>query len=309
MLTYVSSIVFSVHTDSLNSASDHTNLSSLASANKTLQFIGEGRGTESTSYQTLLSSSGCFSTCSAFQRNIAETSCAHSIFKEFFTSSLVNPPLCWLVYQQATVQLVTLHPACEGNAQLRLVFKQDWGVGGNGALENAFPPATWHGCLGSYLMRKSFPNTAVPVFITALVPLLWWSSFLICFLKHCNDQTLALAVEATLWFQPFLLAACFPVVANTGLSLRNVLLPSDNAGCFITQNGANFLLNRKTLHRSWYLKPQISGEQSPVQMVKLQKEVPGKPVAFFIPKAFRSTADLVLRQGTACVTSWGPIQP
>ena len=230
MLTYVSSIVFSLHTYSLNSASEHINSSSLASANKTLQFGGGAGGGESTSCQTLLSSSGCFSTCSAYQRNITETFCAHSIFTEFFPSSLVNPQLCWLVYQQATVQPVTLHAACEGNAQLRLVFKQDWGVEGNDALENAFLPATWHGCLRSYLMRKAFPNTAIPVFITALVSLLRWLSFLICFLKYCNDQTVALAVEATLWLQPFLCAACFPVVSNTGLSLWNVLLLSDNAG-------------------------------------------------------------------------------
>lgn len=50
MLTYVSSIVFSLHTYSLNSASEHTNLSSVASANKTLQFIAGRR--ELTSYQT-----------------------------------------------------------------------------------------------------------------------------------------------------------------------------------------------------------------------------------------------------------------
>lgn len=97
MLTYISSVVPSLHIYTVNSASEHTNPSSLASADKTLQFIGG----DLTSYQTLLSLSGCFSTCSAFQRNIAETFCAHGIFKEFFPSSLVNPPLCaWCTSEQ-----------------------------------------------------------------------------------------------------------------------------------------------------------------------------------------------------------------
>lgn len=203
MLTYISSAVPSLHIYTVNSASEHANPSSLESANKTLQFIGG----DLTSNQTLLSLSGCFSACSAFQRNIAETFCVHSVFKEFFPSSLVNPQLSWLVYQQATAQPVTLHAASEGNAQLWLVFKQDCGLGGNHALENAFLPASWQGRLGSYLMRKGFPNTAAPVFTRALVPLLWWSSFLVCFFKYRDNQTVAPAVEATLWLQPFLLAA------------------------------------------------------------------------------------------------------
>lgn len=145
-------------------------------------------GRELTSYQTLLSPSGCFSACSAFQRNISETFCICSIFTELFPPSLVNLLLCWLVCPP--VQQVILHADYEG--KLRLVFKQGWGAGENDALKNAFLPATWHGCLGSRFTRKSFPNTAVPVFITALMPTApMVLVLLICFLKYCNEQTVA----------------------------------------------------------------------------------------------------------------------
>lgn len=43
--------------------------------------------------------------------------------------------------------------------------------------------------------------------------------FLMYFFKSRIDQTVALAVEATLWLQPFLLAAHFPVVSNAAVSL------------------------------------------------------------------------------------------
>ena len=208
------------------------------------------------------------------------------------------------------VQPVILHAACEGNAQLRLVFKRDWGVEGKDALDNAFFPTSWHGCVWSCLMGQGFLNTAMPVFITALVLLLWWSSFLTCFLKYCHDQTVALAVEATLWLQQFLLAACFPVVSNTGLSLWNVLLLSDNAGYCIAEERRKISVKQKNpLCRSWYLKTQISVRWTePSTDGEAPEDVPGKPVAFLISKAFRNTADLLLRQRTACVISRGPIQ-
>lgn len=91
----------------------------------------------------------------------------------------------------------------------RPVFKRHGEAEGNDALENAFIPATWQGCPGSYFTRKTFLSTAVPVFITALMPAALRSSFFTFFLKSYNDETIAPAVEVTLWFQPFLLAACF----------------------------------------------------------------------------------------------------
>lgn len=110
-----------------------------------------------------------------------------------------------------------------------LITKENWdwclnraeGAGENDALKNAFLPATWHGCLGSRFTRKSFPNTAVPVFITALMPTAPMVLVLLtCFLKHCSEQTVAPAVEVTLWLWPFLLAVSFPVVSDRAESLK-----------------------------------------------------------------------------------------
>lgn len=42
----------------------------------------------------------------------------------------------------AASKLVTWHAVCEGRAQLRLVFEQDQGAGGDDALKSAFLPAT-----------------------------------------------------------------------------------------------------------------------------------------------------------------------
>lgn len=112
--------------------SKHTDLSILDTCKQKKMAV---YGRELTSYQTLLSPSGCFSACSAFQRNIAETFCICSIFTELFPPSLVNLLLCWLVYPP--VQQVILHADYEG--KLRLMFKQGWGGWGKRCSQKCFP--------------------------------------------------------------------------------------------------------------------------------------------------------------------------
>lgn len=134
-------------------------------------------GEELTSYQTSLSSSGCFSACSAFQRETLLRLSVSAVFSQFSPPSLTNLPL-WGTLQCNRAFCMQIMK------ENRLVFKQHWEAEGNDALEKAFIPATWQGCLGSYFTRKTFLNTAVPVFITALMPTALRSCFFTFFSQN-----------------------------------------------------------------------------------------------------------------------------
>lgn len=240
----------------INSASEHANSSSLASANKTVWFIGSlrtGVGGNRPPTKPFCLHLNVFQLAQLSRETSLRLSVPTAFLKSFSLPPwwALSSVGCCTSKQRYNLSLCML--------LLKEMLSWGWclnrteGVGGSGAPEDAFLPATWHGGVGSCLMRKGFPNTAVPVFIAALVLLLWWSSFLICFLKYRNYQTVAQAVEATLWLQPFLLAACFPIVSNTALSLWNVLAPSDNAGYCVAEEWCKPSVKQKKnpLHRSW----------------------------------------------------------